>query len=120
MRGIAKNDIDAYSKTSDALNWPTDNSAATADATGNTWKLSDDQINMFTGNIGDEGTATIWVQDVSGSSQRFYRNCDYDHLAQSAGGCAVAYNDVAMTQHSGCADANVAHHNGVGCPNGKA
>ena len=120
MRGIAQNDIVAYSTTSDALNWPSDNSAATADASGNTWKLSDADINLLTGNIGATGTATIWVNDVTGSSQRFYRDCDYDHLAPSAGGCAVAYNDADMTQHSGCSDADVAHHNGVGCPNGKA
>ena len=120
MRGIAQNDIVAYSTTSDAVNWPSDNSAVTADASGNTWKLSDLEINFFTGNLGATGTARIWVNDVTGSSQRFYRNCDYDHLAPSAGGCAVAYNDADMTQHSGCAAADVAHHNGVGCPNGKA
>jgi len=118
MRGIAKNDIDAYSKTSNALNWPSDNRASTADSGGKTWKLSDGQINQFLGNIGATGAATIWVQDVSGPSQRFYRDCDYDHLASSEGGCATAYNDVAMTAHSGCSGGPVAHHNGVGCPNG--
>ena len=50
MRGIAQNDIETYSKTRDAVNWPSDNSAATADDSGKTWKLSDDQINLLVGN----------------------------------------------------------------------
>ena len=121
MRGIAQNDIEAYATTSNALNWPSDNKASTADASGNTWKLSDTEINLFTGNIGASGTARIWVQDVTGSSQRFYRDCEYDHLAASAGGCAIAFTDVDMTSSGGCSGSGTSEgHNGVGCPNGKS
>ena len=46
MRGIAQNDIAKYSTSAGALNWPADNKASTADASGKTWKLSDADINM--------------------------------------------------------------------------